>query len=423
MGYEVQAAAMALSDGELMDPVTAPKNIKKRKSAPGSLDDDDDDIKPKGQGSKTQRYCFTYNNPAISGDDFDAFLQSKVENRGHVFQLEEGEEETPHFQGYIELEKRMYTTGVHKMMAPHKMSLLHAKGSKLNNKKYCTKEEGRKEGPWIYGCLESDKAGEQGKRTDTDVFGEEVIENKGVTRDMIERMPGTALKYLKHGKNLATAVRTMDMKAETRATWRENYIARKEGREWTGQEQRKVRLYFGPTAVGKTTEVKMKVMGKYDEDLYEMNCGNKWWDGYNDEKHVLMDEFQGDKWGTPEDFNRITNKGVVRVEVKSESTNLLAEAIYITSNRHPSHWWKKGDGHLNWKDARYRAIARRFEKVYWWNDAKELVKLKNPGKEQDTDEWREAYAQWKRFWEWKDRPLEEGDAYIPGDDEEYFTLP
>ena len=148
LGYEVQAAAMALSDGDLMDPVTAPKNVKKRKSAPAAqADDDDDDIKPKGRGSLAQRYCFTYNNPAISGDDFDLFLKTKADNRGHVFQLEEGEEETPHFQGYIELEKRMYTTGVHKLFAPHKMSLLHAKGTKLSNKKYCTKEEGRKEGP------------------------------------------------------------------------------------------------------------------------------------------------------------------------------------------------------------------------------------------------------------------------------------
>ena len=185
LGYEVQAAAMALSDGDLMDPVTAPKNIKKRKSAPTAqaADDDDDDVKPKGQGSKVQRYCFTYNNPAISGDDFDEFLKSKADNRGHVFQLEEGGAETPHFQGYLELNKRMYTTGVHKMMAPHKMHLEHAKGSKASNKKYCTKTDGRKEGPWIHGCLEDDVG--QGKRTDLDEYAEDVLENDGITDELI----------------------------------------------------------------------------------------------------------------------------------------------------------------------------------------------------------------------------------------------
>ena len=33
------------------------------------------------------------------------------------------------------------------------------------------------------------------------------------------------------------------------------------GEEFTGPEQRKCILYFGPTAVGKTTKVKMEVMG------------------------------------------------------------------------------------------------------------------------------------------------------------------
>ena len=52
---------------------------------------------------------------------------------GFVFQLEEGENGTPHFQGYIELSKRMYTTGVQSLLAPYRMSLLHANGTKEQN--------------------------------------------------------------------------------------------------------------------------------------------------------------------------------------------------------------------------------------------------------------------------------------------------
>lgn len=422
LGYEVQAAAMALSDGELMDPVTAPKNVKKRKSAPAAQAyDDDDDIKPKEKGSAVQRYCFTYNNPAISGDDFDLFLKTKADNRGHVFQLEEGEEETPHFQGYLELEKRMRTTGVHKMLAPHKMHLEHAKGSKVSNKKYCTKEDGRKEGPWIYGSCEDDVG--QGKRNELNDYAIDVIENDGITDELIERMPGMTLRYQKHAQALVQLKRTREAKKVQKENWKEVWAKMEAGEEFVGQQQRHLELYFGPTAVGKTTRVKAKVAGQFDADLFEMNCATKWWDGYEGEYHVLMDEFQGDRFGSPEDFNRITNKGVIQVEKKGDSVNLVAEAMYFTSNRHPCHWWKKGDGHLCWKDARYRAVARRFATVYWWNDAKELVVLQNPGPEKDTEEWKAANAKWKRFWEWKERPIEAGDSYVPTDESDYFTLP
>ena len=70
---------------------------------------------------------------------------------GFVFQLEEGENGTPHFQGYVEFSKRMYTTGVQSLLAPYRMSLLHAKGNKAQNYAYCTKEDTRTEGPWTYG--------------------------------------------------------------------------------------------------------------------------------------------------------------------------------------------------------------------------------------------------------------------------------
>ena len=64
-------------------------------------------------------------------------------------------------------------------------------------------------------------------------------------------------------------------------------------------------------------------------------------------------------------------------------------------------------------DGRFRAVARCFAEVHWWNDRGRLTVLKNPGPEEDTDEWREAEEKWKEFWAWKYRPIREGDSWTP----------
>ena len=89
----------------------------------------------------------------------------------------------------------------------------------------------------------------------------------------------------------------------------------------------------------------MEVMGRMKLPLYEKQCNNKWWDGYHGELHVLMDEFKGSTYGSIEDFNRLTNKGVVTVETKGATTLLVADAMYFTTNKHPCQWW------MNDKDA------------------------------------------------------------------------
>ena len=46
--------------------------------------------------------CFTYNNPSSSPTQFQALLQAAERIRYAIFQLEEGENGTPHYQGYVE---------------------------------------------------------------------------------------------------------------------------------------------------------------------------------------------------------------------------------------------------------------------------------------------------------------------------------
>ena len=77
---------------------TTPKKSVKRKARfhADELTDDDDDTTTvvrtaptpvgRGQGNKSSRWCFTYNNPPMDGDEFVSLLESKGDIKMAVFQ-------------------------------------------------------------------------------------------------------------------------------------------------------------------------------------------------------------------------------------------------------------------------------------------------------------------------------------------------
>lgn len=405
------------SDGESMKTI-------KRKAVDARLEEvNEAQKKTKGQGRLVQRYIFTWNNPTISGEEFKEFMEKTGAFSCVVFQKEEGEEGTPHFQGYVELNQRSYVSGVHKAVAPYKMSWQYANGTKVSNKKYCTKEDGRIDGPWYINEDKFNTAG-QGRRSDMDKFALLVLENNGITEEVVDEMPGHAAQFGKNAQYLVNTLALQRAEKEEMEYWKEQARLRREGLAIQGQQQRHLELYFGPTAVGKTTQIKLEIIGERGERLYTKNCANKWWCGYDKHDVVLMDEFRGDSFGKMEDFNNVTNKGALQVETKGGNTVLLASEMHFASNRHPCHWWKKGsNGYYGWNDARFQAVARRFSKVHWWNDENELKILVNPGRTDDGSEgWAERNLEWRKFWTWNNRPVEEGDTVDTANQLGYFTL-
>lgn len=97
--------------------------------------------------------------------------------------------------------------------------------------------------------------------------------------------------------------------------------------------ERRIRVYWGPTGTGKSKRA-------WDEaglDAYPKDPLSKFWDGYQGQKNVVIDEFRGVvnishilRW-----FDRYP----VNVEIKGSSTTLKAEEIWITSNLHPMDWY------------------------------------------------------------------------------------
>ncbi len=98
---------------------------------------------------RSRGWTFTLNNPT---EEDLTFLRDPVFRAAashYVAQLEVGSAGTPHVQGYVRWRNA-------KAFAPTKALLRNAhieaaRGSIEDNRKYCTKMDGRQDGPWLFG--------------------------------------------------------------------------------------------------------------------------------------------------------------------------------------------------------------------------------------------------------------------------------
>ena len=112
---------------------------------------------------------------------------------------------------------------------------------------------------------------------------------------------------------------------------------------------RTVVVFWGTTGSGKSRTA-------WDEagfEAYPKDPRSKWWDGYQGQDHVVIDEFRGGidiahvlRW-----FDRYP----VLVETKGGATALRSTKIWITSNLHPRDWYPDLD------QLTLEALLRRLE--------------------------------------------------------------
>lgn len=113
-----------------------------------------DPIVPEESGNTKQippakLWCFTWNNPTVTGDELANSIQQHNSSNNYVFQYEMGESGTPHFQGFIAFKNKVRPKGLFGTDAIH----WEKKGKKStigHNINYCTKEP-RLAGPWLKG--------------------------------------------------------------------------------------------------------------------------------------------------------------------------------------------------------------------------------------------------------------------------------
>lgn len=111
--------------------------------------------------------------------------------------------------------------------------------------------------------------------------------------------------------------------------------------------ERTVFCFIGPTGTGKSH----RAWSEAGLEAYPKGPTTKFWDGYNGQSHVVIDEFRGGI-----DISHVLrwfDKYPVLVEIKGSSTPLVAEKIWITSNIEPEQWYPTLD------DETMAALKRR----------------------------------------------------------------
>lgn len=120
-----------------------------------------------------------------------------------------------------------------------------------------------------------------------------------------------------------------------------------------------VYLFYGVTGSGKT-----HTAFEVYPDLFKKPIGKGlWFDGYERQKEILIDEFQG-QWPLS-DVLQIMDKYKCQVEVKGGHRYLFNEVLILTTNLHPAYYYESWVG----REEHQKAFIRRIEKVFFFKSA------------------------------------------------------
>lgn len=284
------------------------------------------------ENTQARRWCFTWNNypgDMTSVKDNDEPWKQALDRCNYCYctvGFEEAETGTKHLQGYFEFTsgKRF---GTLKKLLPG-VHLEKCKGSALANREYCQKT----------GLFwESGEAKSQGKRTDYHDLMEDVRE--GVSEYAL---------FDAHPRIMFNNLRAVDRYC---MLWTKRVL--KEG----GYKCRNVKVYYGGTGTGKT-----RTAYEESDDPFILSTTQTglWWDGYECEKDVILDEFR-DSAVPLAQLLRILDGYPVSIPIKGGMKILQAENVIITSNVCPDEWYMGCDMKSR------EALFRRFKEIWEFN--------------------------------------------------------
>lgn len=239
---------------------------------------------------------FTLNN--YNDDEYNALLHNDL----FIYIIigkEKGKGGTPHLQGYFELKKPARFNKVKKINP--RMYFAARKGSQKEAIAYC-----KKDGDFV----EMGKARRQGERTDLLKLRDSMLSGKSMKRIVQEN----DLSY--HQIKYCLVLRPY--------LYSNNLI------------NKKVIWCYGDTGSGKSYYAYNYTDNK--SDIYYKNPTNKWWDAYDGENIIIIDDLRSRNIDFV-DLLRMTDIYPYRAEYKGGSVFLTASVIIITSPYTPQEMY------------------------------------------------------------------------------------
>jgi len=244
---------------------------------------------------RSKKWRFTLNNPVLTPEEVLELLRLKVVYT--VFQLEEGKNKTPHYQGYINLKRTQRFSYVKKILP--RANWLKADAGDIANTAYCSKTEGRIKGPWKIGTPVF-----PGKRTDLAKLKQRV----------------------QAGERLSTVINDCSNFQQIRFT------EKLHGYQSVSHTYKKkeVNWLYGDTGTGKTKKAYQTCP---EGDTYHCDT-SKWFDGYDGQKYAIIDEIRAKNWSY-DSMLKLLDGYDRRVPVKGGFTIWKPEIVYITGPLSP----------------------------------------------------------------------------------------
>lgn len=266
--------------------------------------------------TQSRNYCFT---------DFELLDIAKIyENNSDIiryvcFGLEIcPKTKKEHQQGWIQFTTKRRLGGVKRIMKSKKIHVESCFGSEFDNEKYCSKDGKFKS----FGAFIS-----QGQRTDLEGMIN-LIEQEVPMIEIARSNPATFCQY------------------HNGLTKYKNLVEKENSKVFRNVE---VIYIHGTTGTGKTRMAMKEATFKIEGSALD------WWDGYEGEKTILIDEYDNDVKITK--LLNILDGYRLRLPVKGGFTYARWTKVFITSNVEPD------DLHGNAKLAHREALERRISKI------------------------------------------------------------
>lgn len=246
-------------------------------------------------------WAFTCNN--YSDQTID--MLRAMECKRMVFGREVGESGTPHLQGVVVFSNGMRFNAISKVLVGFHLGKVKVFEAAWN---YCLKE------------LDFEVRGDsgQGKRTDVDAY-RDMVKAGATDLELCEKMPHEFMKF-----NRTDKMRLVYEKAAT-----------KEFRKvW-------VEVHWGKKGTNKSKNARYNLKGEAKDDVFTFDNWDKmWWDAYEGESTIVLDEFYGQC--KPEIMQRLLEGHQLALQVRGGARYARYTKVIITSNVPPEKWWANG---------------------------------------------------------------------------------